>query len=550
MNKTIFDKKMANSIHLKETTEGVAEKSINSNLRDYQILGNTVQDGEPAIDNPVEVVSVGDKSGNLIHPLDTTSSLEVYAGNEATISVDEENQKITITDGSSKWGLAAIPYAFVKGKTYTFSAKIEEMNSTTGVRIAAAGYLFDSGEILYSKYGKTVGETLSITFTVEKNVRAAAIDNPTGGAVRLYPMGANEENASATFSEISLIEGTPEKPYAINMHVSGKNLVDINEFQLKNPKGYYYMPKVTVDGSTLIVSASQPNAIQPCYLHCKVPVGEKITISATNIYCNDSANISNTQIRYKFTDSYNDILGGGSSGATVFYNLYYGQNNIAKKVTTTATHQYLVIIIQIQNENGAITIDDLQVEIGQQTSYEPYIGYQKTLYLTEPIRKIGEYQDYIDFRNCCVIRNCAFQKFNSAQDWMLGNSNSVGNIMYYKLSKNRLGVVDGKVNALLNNCKAVSSSVMTPPTYLAPMSVVYGGANNYMYIFVGNEIAMTIAEWKAWLDNNDMHIVYALSSSITEDIELPRLPQYKGQTIYQIATNIPSEFVGTYKYRL
>ena len=102
----------------------------------------------------------------------------------------------------------------------------------------------------------------------------------------------------------------------------------------------------------------------------------------------------------------------------------------------------------------------------------------------------------------------------------------------------------------MNNCKAVSSSVTTPPANLAPMSVVYGGANNYMYVFVGNDRAASIAEWKTWLDNNDMNIVYALSSSITEDIEIPRLPQYKGQTIYQIATNIPSEFVGTYKTRL
>lgn len=550
MNKNIIQKKMMKSIHLRETADGIAEKSINSNLRDYQIFGNTVQDGEPAIDNPVEVVSVGDKSGNLIYPLDTTSALKVYLGNNATVSVDEENQKITVINGSSKFGLAGIPYAFAKGKTYTFSVKIEELNSSTGVRICAAGHLFDSGKILWSKYGKTVGETLSITFTVEKNVKAAAVDNASGGSVRIYPMGVDGENASATFSEISLIEGTPEKPYILPIYISGKNLVNINEFQLKNPKGNYYMPKVTVDGSNITVAATNGNANQPCYLHCKVPVGEKITISATNIYCNENAHTENTQIRYKFTDSYNDILNGGFSGTTEFYNLYY-DNNISKKLTTTATHKYLVIIIRIQNTNGTITVDNLQVELGsEQTAYEQYNGYQKTLYLTEPLRKIGDYQDYIDFRNLCVIRNCAFQKFNSAQDWMLSSSNSVGNIMYYKLSKNRLGVVDGKVNALLNNCKAVSSSVTTPPNNLAPMSVVYGGGNNYMYVFVGNEIASTIAEWKTWLDNNDMHIVYVLSSPTIEDIELPKLPQYKGTTIYQIATNIPSEFVGTYKTRL
>ena len=239
-------------------------------------------------------------------------------------------------------------------------------------------------------------------------------------------------------------------------------------------------------------------------------------------------------------------------------------DGVAEKCINSNLRNYQIFGNTVQDGEPAIDNPVEVVSVGELVTEGENVGKYKIpieisngketvteyIYLTEPLRKIGDYQDYIDFRNRCVIRNCAFQKFNSEQDWMLGNSNSVGNIMYYKLSKNRLGVVDGKVNALLNNCKAVSSSVTTPPANLAPMSVVYGGGNNYMYVFVGNEIASTIAEWKNWLDNNDMHIVYVLSSPTIEDIELPKLPQLKGTTIYQIATNIPSEFVGTYKTRL
>lgn len=388
MNKNIIQKKMMNSIHLRETADGIAEKCINSNLRDYQIFGNTVQDGEPAIDNPVEVVSVGE----------LVNFINVSQCEDGTIM--SHNGQVALIPNRVRTG-----YIYLKKGSYCLS---------------------------------TIGTENDIIF---------------GGYCHKY----SSKDTTTWLGAISC-----------------SNNIFTGE---RNYKTF------TLD--------------EDCY--CRFVLLPASTSSITNFSIN---NISN----YKPQLEVGDIP-----------TLYKPYGIVKIPITTT-------------NENG----DSLTTNI----------------YLSEPLHKIGDYQDYIDFRNRCVIRNCAFQKFNSAQDWMLGNSNSVGNIMYYKLSKNRLGVVDGKANALLNNCKAVSSSVMTPPANLAPMSVVYGGGNNYMYVFVGNEIASTISEWKTWLDNNDMHIVYVLSSPTIEDIELPKLPQFKGTTIYQIATNIPSEFVGTYKTRL
>ena len=58
-----------------------------------------------------EIMSVGDKSGNLLYPLRTNPpfrSTYVYSANDATISVDVQNHKITVNDGDSKWGSARI----------------------------------------------------------------------------------------------------------------------------------------------------------------------------------------------------------------------------------------------------------------------------------------------------------------------------------------------------------------------------------------------------------------------------------------------------------
>lgn len=582
MNKNIFQNKIANSIHLNETIDGIAEKSISSNLRDYQIFGNTEnyqnnlldmqahpyspsrstlddegglsciqnEDGTLTVSGTLintatfksgfynktlilkagsyriltsgcgifclnlrkvkgdtqlqiqttknnlysydfvlwedyylyqwfyyfptalagttfettfyptitqnfhlkewtpysavgEVMSVGDKSGNLIYPLKTqlySKFTHIVAANLATVSVDVEDHKITVVNGSSKWGCARIPCELIKGRTYTFSAKIDEINSSTGVQAYISGNLFNSGAAIWSSVKKKVGDVLSVTFTVEKEIMSMASDNTAGSFVALYPMGADGEKATVTFSEVTLIEGTPEKPYSIPVFATGKNLVDITEYNVYNPNGSFYHPKVTVEGSSLTVTATNGSAVQPCIFHCKVPKGKQITVSSTNISCSENANTSNTQIRCYFTNNPKDTLYTMQGNGHVMYNLYNGRNNVSEKLTLTVGAEYLVIAIRVQNNMASITIDNLQVEIGdKQTSYEPYYGFDKALYLSEPLHE----NEYIDFRTQKIYRN-------------------------------------------------------------------------------GSE----------------------------EDIELPRLPQYKGKTIYQTATNIPSEFVGTYKTRL
>ena len=41
------------------------QKCKEANLVDYKIYGNSVQDGTPTPDNPIEIQSVGDKTNNL-----------------------------------------------------------------------------------------------------------------------------------------------------------------------------------------------------------------------------------------------------------------------------------------------------------------------------------------------------------------------------------------------------------------------------------------------------------------------------------------------------
>ena len=55
-----------------------------------------------------------------------------------------------------------------------------------------------------------------------------------------------------------------------------------------------------------------------------------------------------------------------------------------------------------------------QLELGTTaTAYEPYKCETEHIYLNEPLRKVGDYADYIDFENRKVVRN-VFKQFLNA----------------------------------------------------------------------------------------------------------------------------------------
>lgn len=80
-------------------------------------------------------------------------------------------------------------------------------------------------------------------------------------------------------------------------------------------------------------------------------------------------------------------------------------NGVTFTVTDTST---MTVSIRIGAEIG--TVNNLvfapQIELGSTaTEYEPYKGETKHIYLDEPLRKVENYADYIDFKNQKVVRN-------------------------------------------------------------------------------------------------------------------------------------------------
>ena len=67
--------------------------------------------------------------------------------------------------------------------------------------------------------------------------------------------------------------------------------------------------------------------------------------------------------------------------------------------------QFSFCILARKNALSNLMVYDIAYYADTDTAvYEPYIGETKHIYLNEPLRKVGDYADYIDFKNQKVMR--------------------------------------------------------------------------------------------------------------------------------------------------
>lgn len=348
-------------------------KSKGEDLIDYKIYGN--------------VEGVGNNENIIV-----INSKRYAIANNATTSFDADNLEFTVTDGSSMWGCCRVYFTFRKGKTYTVSVKIKETNSSTGARLMIPGGVFNNNTAKYSGYGKT-GDTVSITFTAEKTVAG----NNTSGYVGLYPYGKDKEYASATFSEITVIEGTPEKPYVIPIAIRSLNMC---EPVRKSTTTTYSGVEQTIDENGVVTYNGTATATSfPSYAGSAtffLPKGEYTLCG--NMTGRALAEDGSEQVFSFFIqedDSGNAVTLGASSTTPVRFTTSKDYNckmyvYISKKNVTFDNVKYYPMLVK-----GHYSADEMP-------DFEPYKDQiLEYLHLEEPLGNT----DYIDFEKQKIFRN-------------------------------------------------------------------------------------------------------------------------------------------------
>ena len=175
-------------------------------------------------------------------------------------------------------------------------------------------------------------------------------------------------------------------------------------------------------------------------------------------------------------------------------------------------------------------------------------GNITTINLNEPLRKVGEYADYIDYENQKVVRKVASVELNGSENWGLYKSNSASTVFN----------LDDTLTPLIN--APISATYMShfQLTYLS--GTVSFPAGVYRFGFSSTTLNITttrlyvssthktVDEFKAWLAENKPIIVYPLATPIEETIELPEILTNEGTNILSVDTKIqPSNMEVTYK---
>ena len=201
--------------------------------------------------------------------------------------------------------------------------------------------------------------------------------------------------------DINTTEYEPYHKYKIPITARGKNLLPYPYVSTtKTINGVTFTDNG--DGSISINGTATANAIfylvvsQNNYTldKCGLKIGDSYTISKTLISGDSMANVY-------FTANYYNENGNMKAGASI------SNTNTATATIQSDFVMWGIYLLVLKNKTVNHTTIKLQLERGTSaTEYEPYIEpIAQNIYLDEPLRKVGDYADYIDFKNQKIVRN-------------------------------------------------------------------------------------------------------------------------------------------------
>lgn len=281
--------------------------------------------------------------------------------------------------------------------------------------------------------------------------------------------------------------------YRIPIKISGKNLFDVNKVYgglIYTNKNYSYKP--SLDGGGTLFLEVEPNTTY--YYSADVSSLTTGILSINLIY-----NIVNP------TDYIDDNV------LVADKQVYYtGMARGSQKFTTDEYTKMVAISYYRYNEIPT----NVQLELGDtQTEYEPCIVNISNIYVDEPLRKIGNYTDYIDFEKQKTFRNVVKADLKDLTWTTSGSSFSDSQLFL------TAGASAPKHSQTLSNYFIYRSNIW---------SYNYIGIDGYYDGLPKVKVRapyLTMSEFTDFINSSkvEAHLINVTEAPIEKDVELPKI---------------------------
>lgn len=365
------------------------------------------------------------------------------------------------------------------------------------------------GDIVYLSMKTTGEQTMYLSDGTNWNIGSKkTITQEMLDAKAYFYTGVNDQDTPVIISNIQIFE---HYDYRIPVKVSGKNLFNKDEVK--------YITDSYLDDTGVKTAYSGTS-----YTDMKIKVTPNNIYTLSGLITEEATNVVGV---YYFDEEKNFISR---------YTLK-GVNNFT--FNTPLNCYYVDFQFRTSNNN----FDNWQLEEGEATTeYEPYVEPVTTnIYLDEPLRKIGDYSDKIDFEQGVVNRNVKKLILDGSYKPSLGNWRNVEG--YYAVGYPQSTIPDSYKT---NEIGKILCEQLPNKTYENLYSInkpVEGISTNStsrysIFIRLKTDTITTVDQYLEYLNSNPLTINYVLATPDSQQTNLPNIQTKIGSSIIEVDTSI------------
>lgn len=490
----------------------VLEYSKGKNMRNYEIYANSVQDGTPTPEAPVEIQSVGDLTTKNLFDIDAFLALN---DNSAYYSKNENGELVQLKP-DYRTDTSLFNYITLSAGNYIISYSNTEVTKC---------HTYVNGVSKGNKKNFTLTETSTVGFKFYESVGTVL------GYIQI------EKGSNAT-------EYEPYHKYDIPITVKGKNLFDKS-----------ISTNLSIRNETVNTDNSYSIGILKLNKICEILKPNTTYTISCEIECESipsDVTLSNILLGFSI---YTPVSGYSTASAVIKKQLSVGEIYYYSQTTTTplkfdsgGDYRFVLYRNAYKDADGnyqfpAIICRNIQIEEGtSSTAYEPYKGSETThIYLDEPLRKVGEYADYIDFKNQKVVRKVKEITFENIKFNEYSYGTALDNTYHFYI-RSMSCILSSSMFCNIMKAGDINMNNAVDDSFFTSRYSNQGNGGIYLQIekslINGYSGESNAEKLKTFLIDKNAKLLYCTTEYSEETISLPVLKTFKGTSIMSVDTAV------------